>query len=74
MSDMTLLRIGIAVAVALLLGAIIFFGRGRKEGQGRRIARGATADEGGRRASTLGEQLADSWGQGTVQEQGALPP
>ena len=35
MSDMTLLRIGIAIALALLLGAIIFFGRGRKEGQGR---------------------------------------
>ena len=29
MSDMTLLRIGIAVAVSLLLGSIIFFGRGR---------------------------------------------
>ena len=37
MSDMTLLRIGIAVAVSLLLGAIIFFGRGRKGGQGRRV-------------------------------------
>ena len=73
MSDMTLLRIGIAVAVALLLGAIIFFGRGRKEGQGRRVARGGAADEGGRRAPILGEQLADSWGQGAVQEQGALP-
>ncbi len=74
MSDMTLLRIGIAVAVSLLLGAIIFFGRGRKGGQGRRIARGEAADDGGRREPTLGEQLADSWGQqGTSIEQEELP-
>lgn len=39
MSDMTLLRIGIAVAMTLLLGAIIFFGRSRKDGQGRRLPR-----------------------------------
>ncbi len=64
MSDMTLLRIGIAVAVSLLLGAIIFFGRGRKGGQGRRVSRGESGDDGGRREPTLGEQLAHSWGQG----------
>ena len=34
MSDMTLLRIGIAVAMSLLLGAIIYFGRGRRNAQG----------------------------------------
>ena len=39
MSDMTLLRIGIAVAMTLLLGAIIFFGRGRKNERGQRIPR-----------------------------------
>ena len=72
MSDMTLLRIGIAVAVSLLLGAIIFFGRGRKGGQGRRVAREAT-DDGGRREPTLGEQLAGSWRQGATVEQEELP-
>ena len=38
MSDTLLLRIGIAVALSLLFGAIIYFGRGRKGGQGRRVA------------------------------------
>jgi cell division protein ZipA len=37
---MALLRIGIAVAVSLLLGAILFFSRSRKQGQGRRLSRG----------------------------------
>lgn len=41
MSDMTLLRIGIAVAMSLLLGAIIYFGRNRHDGQGRRVPRAA---------------------------------
>ncbi|GAB1407618.1 cell division protein ZipA [Thermomonas brevis] len=39
MSDMTLLRIGIAVAMTLLLGAIIFFGRGRRNERGPRAPR-----------------------------------
>ena len=39
MSDMTLLRIGIAVAMTLLLGAIIFFGRGRRNERGPRASR-----------------------------------
>ena len=39
MSDMTLLRIGIAVAMSLLFGAIIYFGRGRRNAQGRRVPR-----------------------------------
>ncbi len=72
MSDMTLLRIGIAVAVSLLLGAIIFFGRGRKGGQGRRVVR-EPVDDGGRREPTLGEQLTDSWGQGASVAQEELP-
>ena len=41
MSDKTLLRIGIAVAMTLLLGAIIFFGRGRRNERGPRATRGA---------------------------------
>ena len=74
MSDMTLLRIGIAIALALLLGAIIFFGRGRKEGQGRRVPRDAASDGGSRREPLLGDQLADSWGQAPAQqEELALP-
>ena len=36
MSDMTLLRIGIAVAISLLFAAIIFFSRSEKPGQGMR--------------------------------------
>jgi len=73
MSDMTLLRIGIAVAVSLLLGAIIFFGRGRKPSQGRRVVRGEADADGGRREPTLGEQLAGSWGQGASTGQDELP-
>jgi len=48
MSDMTLLRIGIALAMSLLLGAIIFFGRSRKDGQGRRVPRSEPASGPGR--------------------------
>jgi cell division protein ZipA len=65
MSDMTLLRIGIAVAMSLLLGAIIFFGRGRKASKRRRDVRadGSERGEGARQEASLGEQLAGSWGQ-----------
>ena len=62
MSDMTLLRIGIAVAMSLLLGAIIYFGRGRKASQRRRDVRASGGDE-SRQEPTLGEQLSGSWGQ-----------
>ncbi|MFS8137289.1 MAG: cell division protein ZipA [Thermomonas sp.] len=63
MSDMTLLRIGIAVAMSLLLGAIIFFGRGRKASQRRRDVRQDGGDGHGRQEPSLGDQLAGSWGQ-----------
>jgi len=58
MSDMTLMRIGIAIAGLILVAAIIFFGRPRKPGQGKRVVRstGAAAD-GARLEPTLGEQL-----------------
>ena len=58
MSEVTLLRIAILVAGLILVGAIIFFGRPRKPGQGKRVVRatGAVA-EGDRREPTLGEQL-----------------
>ena len=55
MSETTLLRIGILVAGLLLIGAIYFFGRPRKPGQGRRMpreTRAEAADE-----PTLAEQL-----------------
>ena len=48
MSDTVLLRIGIAIALSLLFGAIIYFGRGRKAGQGRRIPREPSVDADGR--------------------------
>lgn len=71
MSDLTLLRIGIAVAMALLLGAIIFFGRGRK---GARDLRGPRGTGGGRHEPSLGDQLADSWGRApATQEELPLP-
>ena len=56
MSELTLLRIGILIAGLLLIGAIIFFGRPRKLGQGKRVMRLEGA-EGTRREPTLGEQL-----------------
>jgi len=56
MSDMAMLRIGILIAGLILLGAILFFGRPRKPGQGRRVAREAGAT-GARMEPTLGEQI-----------------
>ncbi|GAB6197226.1 cell division protein ZipA [Lysobacter xanthus] len=53
MSDITMMRIWIFVAMVVLVGAIIAFGRPKKPGQGRRVSRG----EGGRVEPTLGEQL-----------------
>lgn len=53
MSDMTLLRIGIAIAGLILIASIFWIGRPRKPGQGKRVAR----DSGPRREPTLGEQL-----------------
>jgi cell division protein ZipA len=55
MSDMTLLRIGIAIAGLILIGAIIFFGRPRKQEQGKRVPRPSIADAFAPRAEpTLG--------------------
>jgi cell division protein ZipA len=69
MSDTVLLRIGIAVALSLLFGAIIYFGRGRKSGQGRRVAREPSIGADSRQEPSLGEQLADSWGQAPAQQE-----
>lgn len=61
MSEMTLLRIAILVAGLILIAVIVFFGRPRKPGQGKRVARdagpGKRLAEGGRLEPTLGEQL-----------------
>lgn len=72
MSDMTLLRIGIALAMSLLLGAIIFFGRGHKSGQGRRLPREA-AGEGPDRAPMVGLAEAGRRDESGGVEQEALP-
>lgn len=61
MSDMTMLRIWILVASVVLVAAIIFFGRPRKPGQGRRVVRG---DEAGRVEPTLGQQLESELAEG----------
>ncbi len=56
MSDVTLLRIGILIAGLVLVAAIVFFGRPRKPGQGRRVPREPTG-EGVRHEPTLAEQI-----------------
>lgn len=55
MSDVTLLRIGILIAGLVLIAAIVFFGRPRKPGQGRRVPREGADHV--RQEPTLGEQL-----------------
>lgn len=60
MSDETLLRIGILIAGLFVVGAILFFGRPRKPGQGRRVPRASkTPASTSRREPTLGQQLED---------------
>ena len=44
MSDVMLLRVGILIAGVILVGAIIFFGRPRKPGQGKRVPRPGFAE------------------------------
>ena len=63
MSDVTMMRIGILIAGLILIGAIVFFGRPRKPGQGKRVAREDAArsaeprKSGPRQEPTLGEQI-----------------
>lgn len=64
MSDVTLMRIGILIAGLILIGAIVFFGRPRKPGQGKRVARDDASRAGERKPATgprqeptLGEQI-----------------
>lgn len=71
MSDVTLMRIGILIAGLILIGAIVFFGRPRKPGQGKRIAREDEARAGERKPAptsrqepTLGEQIESELGEG----------
>jgi cell division protein ZipA len=56
MSDETLLRIAILIAGLFVVGAIVFFGRPRKPGQGRRLPRDGQGED-ARREPTLGEQM-----------------
>lgn len=75
MSDMTMLRIGIAVAMSLLLGAIIYFGRGRKASQRWRGGRtdGIDRAEGGRQEPSLSDSLTGSREQADEGSQNELP-
>lgn len=61
MSDVTMLRIGILIAGLILIGAIVFFGRPRKPGQGKRVARDGGPDP-MRHEPTLSEQLQSELG------------
>ena len=61
MSDVTLVRIGILIAGLILIAAIVFFGRPRKPGQGKRVPREGAVD-GSRMEPTLGEQLQSELG------------
>ena len=63
MSDVTLLRIGILIAGLVLIAAIVFFGRPRKPGQGKRVPRDSGAGESVRTEPTLGEQLRSEVGE-----------
>jgi cell division protein ZipA len=68
MSDVTLMRIGILIAGLILIGAIVFFGRPRKPGQGKRVAREDESRPGERKPGprqepTLGEQIESELGQ-----------
>jgi len=69
MSDVTLMRIGILIAGLILIVAIVFFGRPRKSGQGKRIAREDEARGGERKPAprqepSLGEQIENELGEG----------
>ncbi len=63
MSDVTLLRIGILIAGLVLIAAIVFFGRPRKPGQGKRLPRESAAGDAPRMEPTLGEQLRSELGE-----------
>src|SRR3546814_3259110 len=54
MSDAWLLRLGILVAGVILIAAIYFFGKPRRQGQGRRVGPG---ERGSRTEPTLGAQI-----------------
>jgi len=66
MSDVTLLRIGILIAGLVLVAAIVFFGRPRKPGQGKRVPREPSSTSAGspRQEPTLGEQIERDLAQG----------
>lgn len=61
-SEVTLMRIGILIAGVILLAAIVFFGRPRKPGQGKRVPRDGEGR--GRTEPTLAEQIEGEVGTG----------
>lgn len=72
MSDTMLLRIGIAVALSLLFGAIIFFGRGRRNERGPRVPR--EEREGDRIEPAAGFADGADAGEGVQEELALAPP
>jgi cell division protein ZipA len=60
MSDVTLLRLGILIAGLILIGAIVFFGRPRRQEQGKRVPRESVADGFIRTEPTLSGQATDN--------------
>lgn len=83
MSDTTLLRIAIAIAGLILIGAIVFFGRPRKQEQGKRAPlrhgpgqgkRESIADAFARTEPTLGNvAIADNYDERATQAELELP-
>jgi cell division protein ZipA len=61
MSDTTLLRIAIAIAGLILIGAIVFFGRPRKQEQGKRVPRPSIADAVRAARGTDAQQCRRQW-------------
>jgi len=67
MTDVTLVRIGILIAGLILVAAIVFFGRPRKPGQGKRVPREPSSHAGApRQEPTLGEQIERDLAQGAA--------
>ena len=73
MSDMTLLRIGILIAGLILIGAIVFFGRPRRQEQGKRVPRESAADGFIRTEPTLSQATGNDYVDDNYDERASQP-